>query len=116
MLPRAALVPNWGPVLPALPRAQGWCQSGGFIFGSAGGGSPGATRGRDVGDGVGAWLWCPCGRSPLEPLARSGLVIVHAAANGVDGGGFPLLPALIPAHVWAVRRSGRAGRGPIPLV
>lgn len=49
-------------------------------------------------------------RSPAEVLARWGLAAVTLLLMASMGGGFLLLPALIPAHVWAARRSGRAGR------
>jgi len=46
----------------------------------------------------------------IEPLARWTLGIVTLLLMASMGGGFLLLPLLIPAHVWAARRSGRVGR------
>ncbi len=49
-------------------------------------------------------------RSTPEVLGRWGLAAVTLLLMASTGGGFLLLPALIPAHVWAARRSGRVGR------
>lgn len=49
-------------------------------------------------------------RSPLERLARWALAITTLLLMASMGGGFLFLPALIPAHVWAARRSGPVGR------
>jgi hypothetical protein len=49
-------------------------------------------------------------RSTTESAARWTLAVVTVILMASMGGGFLLLPVLIPAHVWAARRSGRAGR------
>lgn len=49
-------------------------------------------------------------RSPLEHLARWALAIATLLLMASMGGGFLLLPVLIPAHIWAARWSGRVGR------
>lgn len=48
--------------------------------------------------------------SPAERTARWALAGVTLLLMASMGGGFLLLPLLIPAHVWAARRSGRVGR------
>lgn len=45
-----------------------------------------------------------------ESVARWALGVVTVLLMASMGGGFLLLPLLIPAHVWAARRSGRLGR------
>ncbi len=52
----------------------------------------------------------PVQRPTAEVLARWSLAAVTLLLMASMGGGFLLLPALIPAHVWAARRSGRVGR------
>ena len=42
--------------------------------------------------------------------AKALLLAVTLLLMASMGGGFLLLPLLIPAHVWAARRSGRVGR------
>lgn len=49
-------------------------------------------------------------RSSVETMARWLLAMTSLLLMASMGGGFLLLPALIPAHVWAARRSGRLGR------
>lgn len=49
-------------------------------------------------------------RSSVERLSRWILATATLLLFASMGGGFLLLPALIPAHVWAARRSGRFGR------
>jgi len=46
----------------------------------------------------------------IEPLVKWVLGIVTLLLMASMGGGFLLIPLLIPAHVWAARRSGRVGR------
>lgn len=45
----------------------------------------------------------------LERSAKWVLAVVTFLLMASMGGGFLLLPLLIPAHVWAARRSGRVG-------
>jgi hypothetical protein len=49
-------------------------------------------------------------RPPLELVARWALAAVTLLLMASMGGGFLLLPLLIPAHLWAARRSGKVGR------
>lgn len=49
-------------------------------------------------------------RTQRETLARWVLGIVTVMLMASMGGGFLLLPVLVPAHVWAARRSGSLGR------
>lgn len=46
----------------------------------------------------------------MELIARWELAVVTVLLMLSMGGGFLLLPALVPAHVWAARRSGPVGR------
>ena len=46
----------------------------------------------------------------MEASARWVLAIVTLLLMASMGGGFLLLPLLIPAHIWAARRSGRLGQ------
>lgn len=46
----------------------------------------------------------------MELMTRWALAIVTLLLMLSMGGGFLLLPALVPAHVWAARRSGPLGR------
>jgi hypothetical protein len=41
---------------------------------------------------------------------KAALAVVSVVLLASMGGGFLLLPILVPAHVWAARRSGRVGR------
>lgn len=49
-------------------------------------------------------------RSTPEILARWSLAIVSLVLMASMGGGFLLLPLLIPGHLWAARRSREIGR------
>lgn len=49
-------------------------------------------------------------RSPAVFAAKALLLAVTVLLMASMGGGFLLLPLLIPAHVWAARDSGRVGR------
>jgi hypothetical protein len=49
-------------------------------------------------------------RSTTETAARWVLGGVTLVLMASMGGGFLLLPLLIPAHIWAASRSGRVGR------
>lgn len=49
-------------------------------------------------------------RSALEILARWSLAVVSLVLMASMGGGFVLLPVLIPGHLWAARRSSGMGR------
>lgn len=49
-------------------------------------------------------------RPRAEIVARWVLAIVTLILMASMGGGFLLLPVLIPAHLWAARRSGSLGR------
>ena len=49
-------------------------------------------------------------RAPTERAARWALAVVSLFLMASMGGGFLLLPLLIPGHLWAARRSGRLGR------
>ena len=46
----------------------------------------------------------------MEGAAKAVLLALTLVLMASMGGGFLVLPVLIPAHVWAARRSGRAGR------
>lgn len=49
-------------------------------------------------------------RTRAEIVAQWMLAIVTLILMASMGGGFLLLPVLIPAHLWAARRSGSLGR------
>jgi hypothetical protein len=48
--------------------------------------------------------------SSSETVAKAALVVATLLLMASMGGGFLLLPVLIPAHIWAARRSSRSGR------
>ena len=49
-------------------------------------------------------------QSRFLTTAKWALAVATFVLMASMGGGFLLLPLLIPAHVWAARRSGPAGR------
>src|SRR5205807_6528258 len=51
-----------------------------------------------------------------ERAAKAILLVVTLVLMSSMGGGFLALPLLIPAHIWAARRSGRVGRVAWPVL
>ena len=49
-------------------------------------------------------------RQSAGRVAKAGLLVLTLLLMASMGGGFLALPVLIPAHIWAARRSGRIGR------
>ncbi len=82
-----------------VPRNAGWS----------------TARNRVAGTGVEPFVQ---DRSAAERVARWSLAIVTLVLMASMGGGFLLLPALIPGHLWAARRSsgslGRLGWSVLP--